>query len=103
MGLLSYTDKEKQEVMRFCLNHLHHPFRRACVTKDEWLFLYDLARELRPSKMMEIGCYLYTSSLAFLKAMDDELNNSLLSLLHHPHLVEKDNLLLQRQQTHHEL
>ena len=93
MGSLSYKDEQQEEAVIFCERHLNRPFRRSTVTKDEWLFLYDIVRDLRPSKMIEIGCYLYTSSLAFLKAMDDELSDALFYSIDPIHNRGRTNLI----------
>ena len=45
------------------------PFRKWTVTPDEWVFLNELTMNKKSKNILEIGSFIYTSSLAFLKAM----------------------------------
>ena len=51
----------------FCTQYARRPFRKWSVTPAEWEILHVQAQNRR--NILEIGSYLYTSSLAFITAM----------------------------------
>ena len=46
------------------------PFRRNSLEPVEWQYYFDLCMARRPKVVLEIGCYIYASTCAFLCAME---------------------------------
>jgi len=59
--------------IKFCRKRLKKKkvFFHQAILPAEWVFLYELTLQHKSKNILEIGCYYYTSSLAFLAAMQD--------------------------------
>ena len=66
---LTCSVRERNGAIGIVRKRIRRGFRRWTVTPEEWNFLYKLTIDRRPGAILEIGSYIYTSSLAFLRAM----------------------------------
>ena len=65
-----FEDIDRSAAETYCKHFIGRPFRGGSVTHDEWLWLWTNCLQRKPINILEIGTLHYTSSLAFLRAME---------------------------------
>jgi len=77
--MLTYSTEEKTFALRYTRRNLgKKAFNRQTITLEEWIHLK--RRAMKGSRFLEIGCYKYLGSLAFLAAMEFNKNAILYSV-----------------------
>lgn len=78
---LKYPPERITKATAYVNKRIRKGFRRWAVTREEWLLLHDTVIDKKPTTVLEIGSFVYTSTLAILKAMNHNgLGGSLTSV-----------------------
>lgn len=78
--ILSYPDEKVSEAKTYLAQYSRKPFRRNSIHPYEWIYLAEECNRILPYNILEVGVYLYTSSLAFLRHMETSSRAQLISV-----------------------
>jgi predicted O-methyltransferase YrrM len=92
-----YTEEEIEETKELCESVIgDRPFRKWSITIEEWLFINKYVKDKQPKNIIEIGSYMYTSSLAFIKAMPGDAHLTSIDFSHEHNKIELEESVEKR-------